>query len=203
MQCISTQSGSSGRFGDPPGSNTHDHGPLASRRRFRRVDYTGRLFRDRKAAISAEVAGIPERRGGTVESWHASLEKLSMGRLLGRFFAASRARLRKVAARLGVHHLANLGGCPRGRPPDIAVSLFELELATSRESSLWSRISPGDRALPDPDFRLPRILSSRPSCRPPSPSRRVGLVRVFGRAATIIVFRMPVLSVRLPTMMRG
>ncbi len=34
------------------------------------------------------------------------------GRLLGRFFAASRERLREVAARLGVHHLANLAGCP-------------------------------------------------------------------------------------------
>ena len=40
----------------------------------------------------------------------ARLEKLSRGRLLGRFFAASRARLREV--RLGLRHLANLGGCP-------------------------------------------------------------------------------------------
>jgi len=39
------------------------------------------------------------------------LEKLAKGRLLGRFFAASRARLREVAERLGVRHLANLGGC--------------------------------------------------------------------------------------------
>ena len=76
------------------------------------VDYTGRLFRDGKAAISAEVAGILERLGSTAESWHARLEKLSKGRLLGRFFAASRARLREVAAHFRVHHLANLGGCP-------------------------------------------------------------------------------------------
>jgi ribosomal protein S14 len=39
------------------------------------------------------------------------LQKLAAGRLLGRFFAASRARLREVAERLGVHHLANLGDC--------------------------------------------------------------------------------------------
>ena len=39
------------------------------------------------------------------------LEKLSKGRLLGRFFAASRDRLRQAASTLGVHHLANLGGC--------------------------------------------------------------------------------------------
>ena len=39
------------------------------------------------------------------------LRKLAASRLLGRFLAASRARLREVAGRLGVHHLANLGGC--------------------------------------------------------------------------------------------
>ena len=38
--------------------------------------------------------------------------KLSAGRLLGRYFAASRHRLREVAERLGVHHLANLASCP-------------------------------------------------------------------------------------------
>ena len=35
----------------------------------------------------------------------------NLGRLLGRFFAAKRARLRQVATALGVHHLANLDGC--------------------------------------------------------------------------------------------
>jgi hypothetical protein len=76
------------------------------------VDYTGRLFREGKAAISAELSGIFARLGSSAESWWARLEKLSRGRLLGRFFAASRERLRSVAARLGVHHLAHLGGCP-------------------------------------------------------------------------------------------
>ena len=75
------------------------------------VDYTGRLFRDGKAVISAELSGILERLGSSAESWRARLEKLKSGRLLGRFFAASRERLRAVAAQLGVHHLANLGGC--------------------------------------------------------------------------------------------
>ena len=75
------------------------------------VDFTGRLFRDGKAVISAEVAGILARLGSSAERWQARLEKLKTGRLLGRFFAASRDRLREVAARLGVHHLANLGGC--------------------------------------------------------------------------------------------
>ncbi|MFI5460585.1 MAG: hypothetical protein ACHRXM_34660 [Isosphaerales bacterium] len=76
------------------------------------VDYTGRLFREGKAAISRELAGIFDRLGSSAESWWARLEKLSRGRLLGRFFAASRARLREVATHWGVHHLANLGGCP-------------------------------------------------------------------------------------------
>ncbi len=76
------------------------------------VDYTGRLFRDGKAVISAELAGILERLGSSAESWWARIEKLSNGRLLGRFFAASRERLREVAVRLGLHHLPNLGGCP-------------------------------------------------------------------------------------------
>ncbi len=75
------------------------------------VEYTGRLYREGKAAISAELAGILERLGSNAESWQARLLKLAGGRLLGRFFAASRERLRDVAGRLGRHHLANLGGC--------------------------------------------------------------------------------------------
>ena len=76
------------------------------------VDFTRRLFREGKIAISAELNGILNRLGTTAESWQARLEKLKSGRLLGRFFAASRARLREVAAHLRLHHLANLAGCP-------------------------------------------------------------------------------------------
>ena len=75
------------------------------------VEYTGRLFRAGKAVISAELAGIFERLGSNAASWQARLQKLAASRLLGRFFAVSRARLREVAGRLGVHHLANLAGC--------------------------------------------------------------------------------------------
>ena len=75
------------------------------------VEYTGRLFREGKAVISGELTGIFERLGSNAENWQARLQKLAAGRLLGRFFAASRARLREVAERLGVHHLPNLGGC--------------------------------------------------------------------------------------------
>jgi hypothetical protein len=76
------------------------------------VDYTGRLFRKGKAAISREVAEILERAGTTAETWQTRLEALRKGRLLGRFFAASRARLREVAHGLGLRGVPNLGGCP-------------------------------------------------------------------------------------------
>ncbi len=75
------------------------------------VDYTARLFRDGKAVISTELTSILERLGSSAERWQARLEKLKGGRLLGRFFAASRVRLREVATHLNVHHLANLSGC--------------------------------------------------------------------------------------------
>jgi hypothetical protein len=58
-----------------------------------------------------KLARVFERLGSDAENWQARLQKLTAGPFLGRFFAASRARLREVAGRLGVHHLANLGGC--------------------------------------------------------------------------------------------
>ena len=76
------------------------------------VDDTARLFRDGKTMISAELTAILNRLGTTAESWQARLEKLKPGRLLGRFFAASRERRREAATRLCVHRLANLAGCP-------------------------------------------------------------------------------------------
>jgi hypothetical protein len=76
------------------------------------VDYTCRLFRDGKATISRKLSRIFDRLGTSGESWWSRLEKLKSGRLLGRFLAANRERLREVARGLGVHHLANLAGCP-------------------------------------------------------------------------------------------
>ena len=55
----------------------------------RLVEYTGRLFRQRKVSISLEVAGIFERLGRSPQSWQARLEKLTGGRLLGRFVATA------------------------------------------------------------------------------------------------------------------
>jgi hypothetical protein len=75
-------------------------------------DYTGRLFRQGKAAVSAELAGIFDRLGSSANSWRARLEKLRAGRLFGRFFAASRQKLPEAAGRLNVRKVANLAGCP-------------------------------------------------------------------------------------------
>jgi hypothetical protein len=44
------------------------------------------------------------------------MAKLGEGRLLGRFFASTRAKLRKIAKRDGVRRMVDLAGCPlRGR----------------------------------------------------------------------------------------
>jgi hypothetical protein len=76
------------------------------------VDYTGRLFRTGKAAISANVAGSLERLGSRAENWQVRMDKLRKGRLFGRFFAASREKLLEVAERLDLAHVKNLAGCP-------------------------------------------------------------------------------------------
>jgi hypothetical protein len=60
-------------------------------------DYTWRRFRQGKASISAELAGIFERLGCGAQNWQNRMEKLRDGRLLGRFFATTRTRLREIA----------------------------------------------------------------------------------------------------------
>ena len=73
------------------------------------VEYTGRMLREGKAAISSEVADIFSRLGCTPETWGVRMNKLTGGRMLGRFIAASRERLRQLASKLNVRHLANVG----------------------------------------------------------------------------------------------
>ncbi len=63
---------------------------------FSRVDYTSRLFRQGKAAISQEVEEILERLGTTAVTWLARLDALRKCRLSGSFFAVWRF----LAARL-------------------------------------------------------------------------------------------------------
>ena len=64
-----------------------------------------------KARISAELAGILDRIGSSAERWQLRMEKLKNGRSFGRFFAASREKLREIAQRLNVRRLVNLVGC--------------------------------------------------------------------------------------------
>ncbi len=76
------------------------------------VDYTARLFREGKATLSREMAEILDRLHTSAEQWQARLDRLRTGRPLGRFFAATRARLREIGTRLNLKHVPNLGGCP-------------------------------------------------------------------------------------------
>jgi hypothetical protein len=80
----------------------------------RLVDYTGRLYREGKARMSADLAGILERLGSNAQSWRFRMEKLQQGRLLGRFFAASQAKLREVAEHFNVRYGVNRARCPAG-----------------------------------------------------------------------------------------
>ena len=75
------------------------------------VDYTGRLFREGKARISAELAGILDRIGSSAESWQHRMERLTNGRWFGRFFAVSGHRLREMATLFRVRRVVNLAGC--------------------------------------------------------------------------------------------
>ena len=73
-------------------------------------DYRSIVFRPGKASISEELAWIFERLGFSAQRWQHAMEKLRGDRLVGRFFAASRAKLRGIADRIGVRHLVNLNG---------------------------------------------------------------------------------------------
>jgi hypothetical protein len=64
------------------------------------------------ASIIAGLAGIFERLGCNAQSWQRRMEKLRDGRLLGRFFATTRAKLRGIAERLGMRRPVNVVGYP-------------------------------------------------------------------------------------------
>ena len=90
------------------------------------VDDTARLFRTGKARISAELAGVFGRLGSRADNWRLRMEKLRRGRLFGRFLAASREKLQKVAAHLGY------GESPTWR------AVQRADLASTRESIMSS-----------------------------------------------------------------
>lgn len=74
------------------------------------VDYTGRLFREGKATNSAELMGTFDRWDRNPEVWQSPLNKLSGGRLQGRFFSSHRKRCAAWGT-LGHANVANLDGC--------------------------------------------------------------------------------------------
>jgi hypothetical protein len=76
------------------------------------VDCTGRLFLQGKASISAELTGIFERLGCSAQNWQKRMVKLRDGRVLGRFFATTRAELHGIAGRLGMWRPVNVAGYP-------------------------------------------------------------------------------------------
>jgi hypothetical protein len=76
------------------------------------VDFTARLYREGKATLSREMAEILDRLQTSAGQWQARLDRLRTGRPLGRFFAATRTRLREIGKQLNLKHVPNLGGCP-------------------------------------------------------------------------------------------
>jgi hypothetical protein len=73
------------------------------------VDYTSRVVRKGKAVVSSELAGIFERLQSSAEIWSQRIKRLHGKTWVGRFLSASRDRLRELASKLGVRHLANIG----------------------------------------------------------------------------------------------
>jgi len=74
------------------------------------VDYTGRLFRQGKARISAALASVFDRLGTDGETWGRRLKSLRRGHFQGRVFATSKERLSVVKELLGLQRLPNLRG---------------------------------------------------------------------------------------------
>lgn len=73
------------------------------------VEQTGRMLREGKASISAELADIFERLGTTAERWIQRAEKLRRGRPYGSFMAASRESLERIAKSLSLARVINVG----------------------------------------------------------------------------------------------
>ncbi|MCY3011209.1 MAG: hypothetical protein NTY42_15490 [Planctomycetota bacterium] len=73
------------------------------------VDYTSRVVRKGKAALSSELVSIFERLQSSAEIWSQRIKRFQGKTWVGRFLSASRDRLRELASKLGVRHLANIG----------------------------------------------------------------------------------------------
>jgi hypothetical protein len=77
------------------------------------LDETSRMFRPGKAQLSADAAGILDRLAISAEQWQRTVVQLfSRSHPIGVVFSTDRKKLRDAAKLRGVHHVANLNGCP-------------------------------------------------------------------------------------------
>jgi len=75
------------------------------------VEYTGRLFRNGKARISAGARDVLERIGSNPEFWYERIKKtLKTNQLRGCFFASKHEVMKKAVEKRGIR-TANL--CPQ------------------------------------------------------------------------------------------
>ena len=73
------------------------------------MEYTGRLFRNEKVRISPAAADVFERLETSPELWYERMKKLLTSTMLrGRLFATDGEKVRSLAEKRGVRHLANL-----------------------------------------------------------------------------------------------
>lgn len=76
------------------------------------VDFTGRMVREGKCVIDREFDDILSRIQSTTGVWQQMIQRLRGGRLVGRFIAGSRERLRNHAHKLGLSRAMNLATVP-------------------------------------------------------------------------------------------
>jgi hypothetical protein len=89
-------------------ARTPEDGPIEDRTKFQLDDPEASKF-NTWSQIGLDGS---ERLGCSAENWHNRMQRLNGDRLLGRFFAVNRAKLREIGERLGVRHVVNLAGCP-------------------------------------------------------------------------------------------
>ena len=124
------------------------------------VDYTGRLFRDGKATISAELSGILNRLGCSAESWRARLEKLKGGRWSDSSPPAESACERSPHT-WGYTTWQTSADAPRDNPDGRRVPFSSSTPLRASNQHSPSFTSPTIGAVPPPIFRSWRALFSR------------------------------------------
>jgi REP element-mobilizing transposase RayT len=81
------------------------------------LDQTARMLRPGKATLSPDAEEILERLGASSQMWQQTITQLfARPRPVGVTFSLDRDQLREAAKSRGVHHVANLNGCP-AKPP--------------------------------------------------------------------------------------